>query len=539
MTIFRLIFAFLLLASVALRAEVKLASIFGNHMVLQRGGEIPIWGTADPGEQVTVTFGADKVVGLANAEGKWKVKLASRPASAAPLDLIVAGSNTITFHDVLVGDVWIAAGQSNMDWAFFWGNGVLNTQEEMANANYPLIRDCKVGTTSRADPQDSMSANWFVCTPKLAGSHPFSSGIERFTATGYFFARELNTKLKIPIGLINSSLGGTIIEAWLDPETAKQFPFIDERWQKRVQEYPEKKAKYDADKDAWDAEKAAALASGQPFKKPAPMSPAHPDGDISHPSGLYNAMIHPYLGYAFKGVIWYQGENNVQHAEEYQKLFPALIKGWRTQFGRGDFPFYWVQLSNYDYQSRPNATEWAYLREAQTMTLSVPNTAQAITLDIGDATNIHLKNKQEVGRRLALLALAHTYGFKDVVASGPVFDHADLSSNPVKIYFRNAAGGLKQLEPKLPENPSQAAFSGLGGFELAGSDQVFHPAEAQIDESHAFVAVGCAQVPKPVAVRYAWRNDPKHLLLGNGAGLPAAPFRTDTWPEDPKELSAK
>jgi sialate O-acetylesterase len=460
------------------------------------------------------------------------VELPPRPATETPLELKIAGSNTVILRDVLVGDVWIASGQSNMDWAFFWGDGVLNTKEEMAAADYPLIRDCKVTTTSSPVPKDEMRSGWSVCTPKLPGSRPFSSGIERFTATGYFFARSLYQRVHIPIGLINSSYGGTQIEAWLDPDTARQFPFIEQRWQQKVAEYPAKKAAYDA---------AMAKRAGQTSGKNAPHAPSSPEGDINHPSGLFNAMIHPFLGYAFKGVIWYQGENNAKRAAEYRELFPALIQGWRAQFGRGDFPFYWAQLSNYDFESRPNGTEWAFLRDAQTRALSLPNTGQAITLDIGDATNIHLRNKQEVGRRLALLALARTYGCQDIVDSGPVFDHADFRSSPVKVYFRPTQGGLLRLELKTKGVPTAPGFEPpeLGGFELAGTDQVFHPAQAQIDATGAGVTVSCAAVPAPVAIRYAWRNDPRNLVLGNAAGLPAAPFRTDDWPEDPAETNRK
>jgi sialate O-acetylesterase len=510
-----------LACAMPLRADVKVSSIFGDHMVLQREVAIPVWGTASPGEQITVSFGGENVAGTADANGHWKVKLTARPASATPRDLTIEGQNKIVYHDVLVGDVWIASGQSNMDWAFFWGNGVLNTDEEMAAADYPLIRDCKVGTQTQPEPQDDMPAHWIVCTPKHPSDRKFSTGIERFTAVGYFFARDLYRQLKIPIGLINSSLGGSMIEAWLDPDAVAQFPYIEERWQQRVAAYPDAKAKYDLAQAEWDSEKQAALSAGQVFNKSAPMAPSPPEQDIQRPAGLYNAMIHPFLGFAFKGAIWYQGENNAKHAEEYQKLFPALIQGWRRQFGEGDFPFYWVQLSNYDFQGRPDATEYAFLREAQTMTLALPKTGQAITLDIGDANEIHLHNKQEVGRRLALLALGLTYGYKDDVSSGPIFDHADLNANPVMVHFRNAAGVLKTKEDSAV----------IGGFELAGGDRIFHPAEAHIENGSATVSLSCDAVSKPVALRYAWHNDPKNLTLINEAGLPAAPFRTDNWPE--------
>jgi sialate O-acetylesterase len=513
----RLVILLLAASVITARADVKVCAIFGNHMVLQRDAEIPVWGTAAPGEQVTVSLGDDKASATVDQDGKWKLKLAARPASATPVDLTIAGRNSIVCHDVLIGDVWIASGQSNMDWEFFWGDGILNTNEEMAAADFPLIRDCKVATGPSPEPRDDMRAGWVVCTPWTATSPRFSSGIEHFTAVGYFFARELYRKLKIPIGLVNSSDGGTQIEDWLDPDSVKQFPAIEERWQKRM---------------ADDAAAGTSPAPAQAIKKPSP------EQDLQRPAGLFNAMIHPFLGYAFKGVIWYQGENNVKRAVEYQKLFPALIGGWRAQFGRGDFPFYWAQLSNYDFEGA-NGTAWAFLREAQTMTLSVPNTGQAITLDIGDPGNVHLHNKQEVGRRLALIALARTYGFKDIVDAGPIFDHADLTANPVKVYFRNADSGLAQLPLKVIRNPAVPAESpsGLGGFELAGEDQVFHPAEARLSDDHNFVAVTCPAVSKPVALRYAWRNDPKNLVLGNQAGLPAAPFRTDSWPEDPAELA--
>jgi sialate O-acetylesterase len=494
-------------------AAVKLARLFGDHTVLQRDTAIPVWGTADPGEQVHVVIGNDQATVTADAQGQWMVKLSQRPASAQPAELVLTGKNKITIHDVLVGDVWLASGQSNMEMAFFW------TEQGKAAAktvDSPLIRIFKVQAGPKDTPQTTLErGGWTVCIPK--------NGVVNLTQLGYYFARELQQKLGIPIGIIDSSCSGTSIEAWMSAEAIAAdpaAPAIQEHWQKHLAEYPTKKAKYDEAKAAWAAAKAAAQAEGKPFKKQSPWPPSGP-GSTQAPAGLYNSMIHPLVPYALRGIIWYQGENNTKRPELYRTLFPSLIKCWRTVLAQNELPFYWVQLPNYN-MGTEFGDDWAGVREAQAMTLAVPNTGQAVTIDIGEGNNVHPSNKPEVARRLALIAFVRTYGDQTVIDSGPVFDHAEFRGGaPVRIHFKQVAAVLK--------NKAGDEAAVLAGFELAGEDKVFHPAEARIEGATNTVLVNSKRVPTPVAVRYAWRNNPTALTLANSAGLPLAPFRTDGW----------
>ena len=320
--------------------------------------------------------------------------------------------------------------------------------------------------------------------------------------------------LKVPVGIINSTWGGTRVEAWMDPATLKSnpacTPVVDD-WAKRLAAYPEAKAKFEVTHAAWKAERDAAKTTGLPFIKSEPSSwnlggPGH----VNTPSGLNNGMISPLVPYALRGVIWYQGEANAGEPVAYRALFAAMITGWRTQFGQGDFPFYWVQLANFQ---SATYTNWAFLREAQTQALSLPATGQAVTVDIGNLNDVHPRNKKDVGRRLARLALARTYGQK-IVDSGPVFAQAVHEGAGFRVSFTEIHGGLI------------APFNDLGGFELAGEDKVFKPTAAKIEKDT--VMVTSAEVPAPVAVRYAWRNAPLAGLFNN-EGLPTVPFRSDTW----------
>jgi sialate O-acetylesterase len=493
-------------------ADVKLARLFTNHTVLQRDTAIPIWGTADPGEQVNVVIGTDKATATADTQGNWMVKLPQHPASAQPAEIAVTGKNKITVHDVLVGDVWLASGQSNMEMAFFWtaqGKAAAKTIDS------PMIRIFKVQASPKETPQTTLDrGGWAVCGAKHS--------VENLTQLGYYFARELQQKLGIPIGIIDSSSSGTSIDAWMSVETLAAdpaAPAIKERWQKHLADYPAKKAKYEADKAAWEAAKAAAQAEGKPFKKQSPWPPSGP-GSTQSPSGLYNSMIHPLIPYALRGAIWYQGENNTKTAKLYRTLFPSLIQGWRTAFAQNELPFYWVQLPNYN-MGTEFGDDWAGVREAQAMALSLPGTGQAVTIDIGDSNNVHPNNKPEVARRLALIALARTYGDKTIVDSGPVFDRAEFrGGDPVRIHFKQVAAGLK--------NKAGDGVGTLAGFELAGEDKRFRPAEARIDVATNTVLVSSKSVPAPVAIRYAWHNNPAGLTLANSEGLPLAPFRTDS-----------
>ncbi|AHF90571.1 sialate O-acetylesterase [Opitutaceae bacterium TAV5] len=496
-----------LLLSCALHAEVVLAPLFRDGAVLQREKPVPVWGVADPGEKVTVTFADKSASAAAGTDGKWRVDLPALAASGEARTLTVTGQkDVLTVNDVVVGEVWLASGQSNMEWV------VKNTNSggyEAIAANWPLIRHYKAKRTVSDTPAAAVEGAWAAATPAAVGE---------FTAVGYYFAVDLYRALGVPVGIINSSWGGTRVEAWMDPAAADVkkgpvFAAIHERWAKALADYPAAKEKYDASYKTWTAERDAAKEAGQPFtKRPpgAPWGPGHP----ATPSGLYNGMIAPLVPYALRGTIWYQGESNAGRANEYRELFSAMITGWRSLFAQGDFPFYWVQLANYR-ASGPDNTEYAFLRGAQTETLSLPNTGQAVIIDIGNVTDIHPRNKLDVGRRLALVALARDYGKADLIDSGPVFAAATRNGASMVVTFESLKSPL--ISPLGVQPP---------GFELAGADQVFYPAEARIEGDT--VVVTSARVAEPVAVRYAWRNAPAAGLF-NREGLPAVPFRSDNW----------
>ncbi len=482
-----------------LRADVIPAALFTDNAVLQRDKPVPVWGKADAGEKVSVTFAGKTVSTVADAAGKWRVDLPSQPANSTPSDLVIKGNNTITLANIVVGEVWLASGQSNMEFV------VKNTYDAAidvpASANFPLIRHIQIQKKVSETPLTSAAGKWQAAAADTTGG---------FTAVGYFFALDLYHVLHVPVGIIHSSWGGTPVESWIDADAYKTVPDesakVQERWTKVLADYPANKVKYDADLAAWKAEQAAA---NTPFNKPAPRAPQGP-GHQNSPSGLFNGMINPLAPYALRGAIWYQGESNGGRASEYHALFSAMITGWRKDFAQGDFPFYWVQLANYQ---SPVDTTWAFLREAQTQTLALPSTGQAVILDLGNVRDVHPRDKRDVGRRLARLALAHDYGLK-IVSSGPLFAKAERDGTGFRVSFTEINGGLI-----APQNT-------LGGFELAGADKVFKPADAKIENDT--VLVTSADVAEPVAVRYAWRNAPLAGLFSK-EGLPAAPFRTDTW----------
>ncbi len=501
----RLLALLCLAAPAALLADVAPAPLFRDGAVLQRGKPVPVWGTADAGERVTVSFAGQTKSATADASGRWSVTLDALPANATPATLTIAGKNTITLSDVLVGEVWLASGQSNMEWSI---NNTYDKAIDVAGSANPLIRHIKVKRVVADTPSTTATFDrngWETASPSTTGN---------FSAVAYHFARDLHAVLGVPVGIVNSSWGGTRAEAWTDPDTFANTPslaYVAEDWQKTLASYPERKAKFDADVAAWEQRKAAAEAAGQSFTERRPNAPSGP-GHQATPSGLYNAMIHPLAPYALRGAIWYQGESNVGRAAQYHELFSSMITGWRAKFGQGDFPFYWVQLANFA-GGNPDSPAWAFLREAQTKTLALPATGQAVIIDIGDVRDIHPRNKKDVGRRLARLALARDYGVK-MADSGPVLASAEREGAGFRVSFTEVHGGLI------------APLNQLSGFELAGEDKVFHPAEAKIEK--ATVLVTSPAVPEPVAVRYAWRNAPVAGLF-NTDGLPAVPFRTDTW----------
>lgn len=455
-----------LLAARHAAANVSLPALIGDNMVLQQGIAARIWGTADPGEMVTVRIAQQEHATRAGSKGRWQVWLHPMRAGG-PFEMTVSGKNLIKVRNVLVGEVWVCSGQSNMVWPVRYS---VNPQHEISEARYPGIRLFSVAMNAAPEPQRDVKGKWVECGPQTVGG---------FSAVAYFFGRELHKALRAPIGLINSSVGGTPAEAWTSLSDLTADPDFGQI--------------------------VARLSSG-----PARLS-------FITPTYLYNGMIAPLAPYAIRGVIWYQGESNVGRAREYRKLFPAMIRNWRRAWRQGDFPFLFVQLANIlEVQKQPDLPSgWAELREAQTMSLSVPDTAMVVIIDIGDAVDIHPRNKQEVGWRLAQAALGTVYG-RSVVYSGPIYDGMEIEGNRICLHFKHVGGGL---------TPNW--MGKLRGFAIAGEDRHFVWADAKVEGES--VVVSSDQVAKPVAVRYGWAENPIGNLY-NKAGFPASPFRTDDWP---------
>lgn len=491
-------------ASHELCADVTLPALISDNMVLQQWTKASVWGTAEPGERVTVSVAGRRASAPAGSDGRWAVKLSSLKPGG-PYEMTVSGKNTLVIKNVAVGEVWVGSGQSNMEWK------VANSKDaaqEIAAANFPMLRMFSVGKKVTDEPQPDTSGKWEICTPQTAGG---------FSAVGYFFGRELHKELKAPVGIIHASWGGTPAQSWTpqaDLEKTPELAPILEKWREELEKHPEAQARFEEKLAAWNAEAAKAKAEG----KPAPRRPTAPrgPGHAWTPAGLYNGMIAPLLPCTIRGVIWYQGESNTENPREYRTLFPTLITAWRKAWGQGNFPFLFVQLANFmARQPEPSESRWAELREAQAMALKLPRTGMAVAIDIGDEKNMHPGNKQEVGRRLALVALSSVYGKKKVVSSGPVFAGMNVAGGKVRLNFNHAGAGLEDKD-----GPP------LKGFAVAGEDRRFVWADAQIQGNA--VVVESNGVPKPVAVRYGWADSPEADLY-NKAGLPAVPFRTDAW----------
>ena len=504
------------------RAEVKLPSIFSDSMLLQRDLAAPVWGWADPNEEVTVRFAGQEKKTKADAGGNWMVHLDPMQANAEGQTLEVSGSNSLKLKDVLVGDVWICSGQSNMEWSV---RQTMNADEEIAAAKYPGIRLFNVpGHTTSALPQDNCPGNWQVCSPET---------VPNFSAVGYFFGRKIHQDAKVPVGLIGTNWGGTRIEPWTPPVGFRQVPELKEI-SAAVDRYdpstPAGKAtweKYVSDVEKWVNMTEAALKNGGPVT-----APVSPPGytNATEPTAIYNSMVHPLAPYGLRGAIWYQGESNGGEGVEYFHKMQALIEGWRTVWGQKDFPlyFYFVQLADFQQPTNDPAggDGWARIRDAQTQSLTIPNTGMAVTIDIGAANDIHPRNKQDVGGRLALWALRDVAG-QDVVVSGPKYKSMEVDGNKIRISYDHVGGGL-MVGKKDGLSPTEEVSSGtLERFAIAGEDKVWQWADAKIDGDT--VVVSSEKVAKPVAVRYAWSMNPAGANLYNKAGLPAVPFRTDDW----------
>jgi len=631
-------------------AKVTLPSVFSDNMIFQQKTNSAVWGKTNPGKKVTVsgTWNGKKYTTIADDQGNWKVNVLT-PSFGGPYEVNINDGDLTVLRNVLIGEVWVCSGQSNMEMPLAGWGQIDNYQKEISEGTYPQIRLLQaVHVTSNKSLENAEVTNggWQPCRPET---------VKDFSSTAYFFAREIYQKTKVPIGLIHTSWGGTIAEAWTSAGTLKQLPDFaqaaeeikntseqtKEDYAKRVQDWEvlalTKDAGYNQNKPVWatndfdasswksmslpvlweksalpdfdgavwfrkkimipaewagkdlklnlgaiddddvtwfngavvgktsgytllrkyiipgslvktgeniitvrvfdgaggggiygdvndlslapEGGKAISLAGDWQYEVGAanrdfPTRPATIDGP-NRPTVLYNAMIHPFIQFAVKGFIWYQGESNAGRAYQYRELFPAMIKDWRKSWGGDDKPFYFVQLANFTkIVPTPAESDWAELREAQLKTLALPNTGMAVTIDVGNAEDIHPKNKQDVGKRLAYIALAKTYGVK-VPFTGPVFKSQKVEGSKIKISFSGAEGGLK-TKNNAP----------VIGFAIAGADKKYHWAKAVIVGNQLIVSSD--EVPNPVAVRYAWANNPVSNLV-NGAGLPASPFRTDNW----------
>lgn len=464
------------------RADVTLPSIISDGMVLQQQMETPIWGWADPGEQVTVSFEKQSKSATADANGKWMVKLDPMKANANGQKLDIKGKNTLSLDQVLIGEVWICSGQSNMEWSV---GQSLNAKEEIAAADHPMIHLFNVpGHTTSDKPKEKCPGAWAVCSPQ---------SVRGFSAVGYFFGRRLNQELKIPIGLIGSNWGGTRIEPWVSldgfrsvPELSKQAGEVEKLWSE--------------------------------------------GGKVgsSTPSAIYNAMIHPLAPYAMRGGIWYQGESNGNEGISYHHKKTALINGWRKLFNP-DLAFYWVQLADFRTSNeKPEGGDgWAKLRDAQRTSLNIDNTGMAVIHDIGNAKDIHPRNKQDVGWRLSQWALNQNYGRDDLVPAGPLYKSQKVEDNTIRLTFDHVGKGLMVGKKDGLEPTTEDKRGKLGRFAVSGSDKVWHWADAVIDGDS--VVVSSKEVANPVAVRYGYTMNPRGANLYNKDGIPASPFRTDDW----------
>ena len=491
-------------AAGAASAGISLAPVFSDHAVLQRDKPVPVWGRAGAGEKISVSFREQTVNTTAGADGRWIVYLAPLAASSEPADLVVAGKETVAVRDVLVGEVWLASGQSNMEWSV---SDLNEAEKKIAAVDLPLVRHLKIERSVAAAPADTVkTSGWQPATPQNVGG---------FSAVAYFFARDLQRKLGVPVGIVHSSWGGTAIESWMSDASRQSTSLaaaIEARWQKAMTEWPpERVARYPAEMAAWQKADEHARATKTKNTLPWPQPPATPDSQL-RPGGLFNGMIAPLQPGALRGVIWYQGESNVGRAGEYAELFKAMIRSWRANWGDAGLPFYFVQLPNFA-DGKPGGRQWALLREAQAKAFELPATGMAVAIDAGEAEVLHPTHKMEIARRLALIAKAQVYGSQDDF-SGPVFASATREGPALRVRFMHAGTGLV-----AHDKPVQS-------LELAGADKIFRAATAKIERDT--LVVSSPKVKEPVAVRYAWSNAPVANLY-NGAGLPAAPFRSDDW----------
>lgn len=505
-----LLSAFLLSSSTAV-ADLKLPKIFGSHMVLQRDQANPIWGWAESDEDVSISLGKRTATVTADADGRWEWKIPSLPAGGPHTIHIRAKSGSVSLEDVLVGEVWVCSGQSNMAWPVSSSD---DSDLEVLTAKHPGIRLISVPQVGTQEPQNDFGGEgWQTCTPQTVGS---------FSAVGFYFGRQLHQTLGVPVGLIDNAWGGSACEAWVSRDRLKaagQFEELLEKWAATEASYDpeEEQKKYEARLEDWKVRSARARKAGKPLPS-RPRPPRNPLTGQHRPANIYNGVLKPTIGYGIRGVIWYQGESNAGRAYQYRDLFPLMITQWREEWGQGDFPFYFVQLADFrDEVADPQDSDWAELREAQTMTLSrLPNTGQAVITDLGESHDIHPRNKLAVARRLARWALAKDYGL-DLVYRSPQYSSHEVQGDKVVLKFDDVGGGLDTFDIRTPV-----------GFAVAGEDRKFVRAQAKIVGKDT-IEVRAEGVSKPVSVRYAWASNPV-CNVQNREGLPLTPFRTDDWP---------
>ncbi|MCC9601189.1 sialate O-acetylesterase [Stieleria sp. JC731] len=493
-------------------AEVRLPGFFGDHMVIQQKKPVRVWGWADAGESVSVTIAGNEAKTKADDSGKWAVELPELSASESPKTLIVSGTNKIELTDILVGEVWLCSGQSNMEWNVRASN---NSAEEIAAADYPLIRHIKFAHRPSNDPLDDVKAPWELCS---------SDTVADFTACGYFMARRLHKELNVPIGLINSSWGGTRVEPWTPPNGFQQIGALSDIYNSVLTKTPGTEQHNGLLQKHIDATQQWLGAAKQSMDKtervnPSPAFPNALQPWQSHqdPTMLYNGMIHAIVGYPIRGAIWYQGESNHNEGMLYFEKKKALINGWRQLWKQGDFPFYFVQIAPYFYGNE-DPTILARFWEAQAKVQDIANVGMVVINDIATLNDIHPPNKQDVGERLALWALKNDYGREELTAASPTMSSMNVEGDQLVITFKDTAGGLKTRDGKAPSN-----------FELIGPDSYgFQPADAKLDGNR--VILTSDKVGSPTAFRFAWHKLAEPNLMG-GSGLPVGAFRGGEVPD--------
>ncbi len=488
--------------SFSLRATVTLPSIFSDHMVLQQKQSNPVWGWAPAGEVVKIQINGQSHAVEANAEGRWDVKLNPIPAGGPYQMRIEGADHSFQLRDILVGEVWICSGQSNMAWTVNNSNAA---ELELLTANFPNIRLISVPQVGTQDAHNDFKGAWARCT---------AEEVKDFSAIGFFFGRRLHQALNVPIGLIDNAWGGSAAEAWIKRDVLEkegQYNELLTWWEDQEQNFD-----YDQALAEWAIKLSDWQEAGSLGNKP--RRPNNLMRGNQRPANIYNGVLHPTIGYGIRGAIWYQGESNASRAHQYRDLFPLMIEHWREEWGQGNFPFYYVQLADFmDEETEPAESAWAELREAQTMTMSrLPNVGEAVIIDVGEGRDIHPRNKQVVANRLARWALARDYG-KTIQFRSPTFRSVEKEGNKMILTFNQVGQGLYAFDKRQPL-----------GFTIAGDDKKFVHAEAEIIGANQ-IAVWSEAVSSPVSVRYAWANNPVCNMYSRD-GLPMTPFRTDAWP---------